>query len=604
MLSGYPSFAEKIAGQEILAYVSHMATTTVRLQHERIDDIPLLLGFLEQMQLPTILEKHLGSHHLHQGIANGSLMCVWLAFILSEGSHCKVHVQDWAAKRTHLLEAHFGQAFRPLECSDDRLSILLRRLHDADWHAVEADLWKASCEVYEIPVAQCRLDSTTSYGYHTIDPDGLMQYGHSKDHRPDLPQLKLMAAAALPSGHLLATDIVPGNHADDPLYLPLMQRVRAQLQRPGLLYSGDCKMAALATRADIVAHDDYYLVPLPHTGETQQEFAGWVEAALDGSQALQSFYQEDEQTKIRTLLGVGYEFVRTCVFAEGEQPVTWKERVQIVRSLTLAQRQERTVEERLQRAVAAIRALTPPVGRGRRQCADEGLLQEAVANIVQEQGVAGLLRVSWQREESEERRYQGRGRGGPNRRQRVVRHVRYQITAVDRDEAALAAHVARLGWRVQATNVPARQLGLWASVQAYNQGWSLERDFHVLKDRPLGIQPLYVREQEQIEGLTRLLMIALRALTLFELVVRAQLAARGEELSGLYAGQAKRKTARPTAVRILRAIARMEITVMCVVVNGAEEWHVSSLPPLLRQILALAGLPETLYTKLATLNSG
>jgi transposase len=196
-----------------------MATPTLQFQHERIDDIPLLLGFLEKMQLPNILEKHLGSHHLHEGIANGHLACIWLSFILSQASHCKVHVQEWAANRTHLFQTLLDQPFRPIECSDDRLSILLRRLHDADWNALEADLWKASCEVYEIPVEQCRLDSTTSYGYHTVEPDGLMQYGHSKDHRPDLPQLKLMAAAALPSGQTIACDIVPGNSADDPLYL-------------------------------------------------------------------------------------------------------------------------------------------------------------------------------------------------------------------------------------------------------------------------------------------------------------------------------------------------------------------------------------------------
>ena len=106
-----------------------MTTTTVQLQHERIDDIPLLIGFMQQMQLPSILERHLGSHHLHQGVSNGWLMCVWLAFILSEASHCKVHVQDWAAKRIHLLESLLGleQPFRPIECSDDRLSIL--RVH-------------------------------------------------------------------------------------------------------------------------------------------------------------------------------------------------------------------------------------------------------------------------------------------------------------------------------------------------------------------------------------------------------------------------------------------------------------------------------------------
>src|SRR5262249_29230199 len=149
----------------------------------------------------------------------------------------------------------------------------------------------------------------------------------------------------------------------------------------------------------------------------------------------------------------------------------------------------------------------------------------------------------------------------------------------------------------QVTNAPAKRLGLWACVQAYNQGWSLERDFHVLKDRPLGIQPLYVREEEQIEGLTRLLMIALRVLTLFELVVRGELEKRGEKLSGLYTGQARRQTDRPTAVRILRAITRLEITATRMGGDGGGEWHLPPLPRLLQQILELAGLPETLYTQ-------
>jgi transposase len=97
-------------------------------------------------------------------------------------------------------------------------------------------------------------------------------------------------------------------------------------------------------------------------------------------------------------------------------------------------------------------------------------------------------------------------------------------------------------------------------VLIYNGGWSLERDFHVLKDVPLGIRPLYVREEEQIIGLTRLLTIALRLLTLFEMTVRASLATTGEELTGLYEGQPKRKTSRPTATRMLKAVARMGIT--------------------------------------------
>src|SRR5512142_1740398 len=117
--------------------------------------------------------------------------------------------------------------------------------------------------------------------------DGLMQLGHSKDHRPDLPQVKLMAAVAEPTGLFLAGDVHPGNAADDPLYLPLYRRVRAMLDQTGLLYSGDCKMAALETRAAIAANQDFYLTRLPLTGAVQTQFSAWVEAAIVGEQAAQ-----------------------------------------------------------------------------------------------------------------------------------------------------------------------------------------------------------------------------------------------------------------------------------------------------------------------------
>src|SRR3984885_11818143 len=117
------------------------------MQHERVDDIPVLLGLMQQLHLPELLERSLGSHHLHQGISNGLLTCGWLAFILSKANHCKVSVQDWAQTHQHTLETLLGQSLRPVEFSDDRLSILLRRLSQAAWPALEQELWQSPCQV-------------------------------------------------------------------------------------------------------------------------------------------------------------------------------------------------------------------------------------------------------------------------------------------------------------------------------------------------------------------------------------------------------------------------------------------------------------------------
>src|SRR5262249_57768145 len=67
------------------------------------------------------------------------------------------------------------------------------------------------------------------------------------------------------------------------------------------------------------------------------------------------------------LLGGGYESARQQTACIAEKPQTWKERVQVFRSDSLVKTQTRALERRLERAEAAVRALTPPGGPGRVQ---------------------------------------------------------------------------------------------------------------------------------------------------------------------------------------------------------------------------------------------
>src|SRR5512135_3131240 len=89
------------------------------------------------------------SHPLHQGLANGWLITVWITYVLSRADHRKSPVQAWADRLRHTLETLVGQPIRPVEFGDDRLTLVLRRLADpAAWEALEADLWHTHCDVY------------------------------------------------------------------------------------------------------------------------------------------------------------------------------------------------------------------------------------------------------------------------------------------------------------------------------------------------------------------------------------------------------------------------------------------------------------------------
>src|SRR4051794_37170162 len=577
---------------------------TLELTHERVNDVPLLLGLLIKLKLPEILDRHYPDHPLHQGLSNGWLITVWIAYILSRADHRKSPVQAWAQGLHLTLETLIAQPIRPAEFSDDRLTLVLKRLDaPAAWESLEDDLWHTHCDVYALPVERVRLDATTSCGYHTITDDGLMQLGHSKDYRPDLAQFKLMAAVAEPTGLFLAGDIHPGNAADDPLYLPLYRRVRAILGRTGLLYAGDCKMAALEIRGEIAANQDFYLTRLPLTGTVPAQFAAWVEAAVVGDQAEKLIEIHRGEGPEKELLGRGYEFERPQAALVGAVEHAWTERVQVIRSESSAASQAAALDRRLKQAEAAVRSLTPPVGPGRTQFTSGWELERAVKALLTEQNATGLLTVTWERQESVREHYVGPGRGGPNRRTTTERSVRYQITAVTRDDAAIERLVARMGWQAQVTNVAASRLSLGDSVLGYRAGTCVERAFHQLKDQPLGIRPLFVHRDDQVRGLTHLLTLALRVLTLSEVRVRRGQDQDGEDLAGLYPGQAKRTTERPTAQRVLEAIARTGVTLIREVSADGCRWHLTALPVLVKRVLGYLGLSEEVYTRLV-INSG
>ena len=64
------------------------------------------------------------------------------------------------------------------------------------------------------------------------------------------------------------------------------------------------------------------------------------------------------------------------------------------------------------------------------------------------------------------------------------------MTDISRNEGLIGAAKERYGWRVQVTNMPEKKCNLENAMLLYNGGWSVERPFPMLKDKPLGIQPL------------------------------------------------------------------------------------------------------------------
>jgi transposase len=559
------------------------------LRVEVAADLPVLWATFERLDLPALLDHHFPAPlHWNGPLTPGEVLAVWLLFVVSQGDHCLHHVEPWVAQHHGTLSALLGKGVLPTHAHDDRLADWLSRLGaGTSFSAVERDLNQQTIRVYQLRTGRVRIDTTTANSYAAVlSEQGLLQFGHSKDD-PDRPQLKIAAAILDPLGLPLATAVVPGNAADDPLYIPAIQAVQQSLGVGGRTYVGDCKMAALDTRAFLAVGGDFYLCPLAETQLGRAERQALLRPVWDGVQALEPVCRPGPEGQPDERVAEGFAVDVALTAQVGEQVVRWTERRWLVRSLAYAQAQEATLERRLAKATAALCELTTR-RQGKKRLFHAELVRSAEILLARE-GVQGLLRYTAQAvlTTRPKRAYGDR----PARQETDVSFV----IEVQREETLIQERKREMGWQVYGTN--GVEMCLSQVVWAYRGQYRIENDWTRLKGRPLGLTPLYLQDEGRIQGRVYLLSLALRVLTLVEWVVRERLRQEESKLQGIYAGQPGRKTARPSAELLLRAMKTISVSV--VEVNGQMHVMLSPLTEVQMRLLELWDLPPDLYEKVS-----
>lgn len=572
--------------------------STPSIVNERIDDIPLLIAIFLKLNLPDIVDKFYTPHANHEGLSHGWLLTVWLVYILSRSDHRMSSVQDWVAGRCCVLAAATGQKITDKDFTDDRLARILKILHDDTlWSKVEEHISQHTIRVYDLAVKKIRLDATTASVNHDPEKHPLFQVGRTKQNTY-LPQFKLMIGTLDPLGLPIATDVVSGEKADDPLYLPIYKRINKILCKSGILYIGDSKMGALETRAVIAIDGNCYLMPLPMTGETPALLDKILSELETGEHEICNVFlpqdlpeSDDEAPDPELALAKGFEItIERKIKLDGEKNI-WMERICCVQSFRYAEAQSKALDSRLAKAEEALQKLTPEPGPGKKQYQDESKLKSAADKILKRHKVEGLIEYTWERQESHKNI-----RAYGDKPARVETTIRYQIHAT-RNTEAIEQTRKRLGWRLYATNSMAEKLSLTQVVLTYRDQYIVERNFARLKGRRLGITPLYVQRDDHACGLIRLLTIALRGMGVVEFVAHRKLQENQDTLQGIYPGNPKRSTSKPSIDLLLKAFNGLDFFITDLP-NGQHFEQVSPLNEVQKKILYLLDIPESIYSRM------
>jgi transposase len=559
---------------------------------ERVDTIPLVIAILKKMDVQQIIDSTWIHHGNWCGLSYGQLAVLFITYVLHSLTHHFSGMESWVCQHKTVLEKATGWQIGEKDATDDRLGRLSEVLGEDDQtsYKFQTRMGQHLISAYQLPTEIGRYDTTSFNVCHHPEnsKDGILQFGHSKNYRPDLLQFKQGLAVLDPAGVPILSETLSGNRADDPCYLPAWRRMVDTIGNPNFLYIADCKAASHETRATIDHEKGYYLFPLPMTGDTPRHVKELVLNPAQAHQEIVLELKEDQDGQGRAV-GEGFVVSRQME-ARFDNGVAhqWQERWMVTCSHAHAQRQKKSFDNRLDQAESKLSKLKP-----KEEDTVESF-QIRAEKILQAHSVEDYFHLEVNESITTQKKYIGRGRPGPKTPFEMV-DMRSLKLMVHRDEELIDQFRKLAGWRIFVTNVSESRMTLNQSTQYYRDEWLVERGFHRFKKGHIPALPLFLRIPERIKGLMLLLTIALQALTLMEFVSRKELSQKGEAISGLVPGNPKMKTSHPTAERLLSQFNNLHLLIeekgekiSAVLVEG--------LTALQKQILSILQMPENIYS--------
>ncbi|MDJ0595172.1 MAG: hypothetical protein QNJ72_35200 [Pleurocapsa sp. MO_226.B13] len=132
---------------------------------ERADDLPLIIHWLKQMEIASIIDEELPSPHGNRkGLSYGQLSVLFLSYVVSQSDHRLCAVEPGVEKHQKTLEMATGWSIVEKDATDDRLADLLSIIGSSQPQVGEniaLKLGQQTIRAHELPTDKARSDTTS-----------------------------------------------------------------------------------------------------------------------------------------------------------------------------------------------------------------------------------------------------------------------------------------------------------------------------------------------------------------------------------------------------------------------------------------------------------
>lgn len=560
----------------------------MKMKIERVDDIPLLIAEINKSQLGEYLNEYFPMHGNWEGLDGGKITVAFLTYILSCSDHRLSHVEPWALERIETLRYCLEDStITSKDFTDDRLGLLLDKYAQDDlWQEFESAYNQSFIDIYNLDLESeaIRLDAMLTKSHREASGD--FQYGFSKHHRSDLPQLKTMVAALDPLAMPLFSCTTSGKKSDDELYLPVIQ----QCEIMGLshqLFVGDSKMGSQYTRYYLQSKGHYYLMPL-NKKQCRKEIL--IDYLSNQPTELVTLYAKDTQE----IKAKAFEVIEHMSYITDKGiEYKWEERRIVVYSSSYGKNQKETLENQIQRAKDKLSVIVQPK-KGRRRLRTITEVEIAINKILEQHKVKPFFNIT-----INEKVTVRTIKKHKNRPQREERTSTFTLD-IQINENELQQHIEQLGWSIYACNATIDRLSTIEAIICYRNEYKIEHKFDELMNRITALLPVFLKKEQRIKALIRLLLLALKFVSVIQYQARQYLKKNKEMMNEIYAGNPTRATDKPTTNLMLKAFRNIHLNIVSI--NGTIFISITDLKPIQMKIIKALDLSFEIYNGMKQLS--
>lgn len=543
-----------------------MSTT---LKRTRIGEIPLLQHVVRRLGLDQLLHSYIPPHGNERYPAADTLLL--LVFNIASGRWPLYDLGRWTTDLDGRLLGRKSSLPEEL-FNDDRYGRALDKLFSVDRASLLTDCTLQVVRSTGLELSQLHNDSTT------VKTTGKMprrtrsglcfEYGHSKDHRPDLKQIVFSLTISADGAVPVHCKTYPGNRTDDTTHIETWTVLRDIAGRSDFLYVADCKLCTEKQLSFIVGNGGRCVTIIPKTWGEVKKFTESMRENPKGKERIMRRPVANRDGSFETF----YRIRGSYETDKGGYGVHW---------ICSTEKRRRDREGRERRMYEASLDLAEISGRlNKRNLKTKEQIQKRIEKILKKHDVAAFYDVTIEQQEEITRKQRARGRPGSA----TVYSISWRE---DREALDKEKNVDGL-FPLLCTD---REMGAKEALLAYKYQPNLEKRFEQLKSVHL-VAPTLFKKTGRVEAIMFLFFMALIIQAVIEREVRNSM--RAKEIDAIAVYPEHRLAYHPTTAKIIE---RFHDTSVYRVMRGdeVETEYRDDLSAVQTEVLELLGVTEQDY---------